>query len=154
MQFNVLEDEEQSGTTSDLPVTSWEDCVCVCVLGGGGGWCHTSIWMTGVGTLEELYIHPPPLHIFSFFFLPAVSSLSIGWSATGHEALTSRHVTSRQDEAPRYDVNLREREGERQEGLPEIMANNWFVAAFIIITMMMMRRSGDRLEVRVHPHRY
>lgn len=35
MQFNVLEDEEQSGTTSDLPVTSWEDCVCVCVLGGG-----------------------------------------------------------------------------------------------------------------------
>lgn len=37
MQFNVLEDEEQSGTTSDLPVTSWEDCVCVCVGVGGGG---------------------------------------------------------------------------------------------------------------------
>lgn len=34
MQFNVLEDEEQSGTTSDLPVTSWEDSVCV--LGGWG----------------------------------------------------------------------------------------------------------------------
>ncbi|KAM7381906.1 hypothetical protein PAMA_012658 [Pampus argenteus] len=36
IQFNVLEDEEQSGTTIYLPVTSWEDCVCVCFKEGGG----------------------------------------------------------------------------------------------------------------------
>lgn len=42
MQFNVLEDEEQSETTIYLPVTSWEDPVCVCL-------CASVCFKEGVG---------------------------------------------------------------------------------------------------------
>lgn len=48
IQFNVLEDEEQSETTIYLLVTSWEDSVCMCFRAGVGPMLQT-ICLFGFG---------------------------------------------------------------------------------------------------------